>query len=615
MFDIRENLKTLPNKPGVYLHKDKYGDVIYVGKASSLKNRVNQYFHASSRHDSKTSAMVEHIVEFEYIVTQTEMEALLLENNLIKKYLPKYNVMLRDDKTYPYIKITINEKYPRLLKTRVLKHDGSKYFGPYADVLSVNRILDLLNNIYKLKQCSNTSFPKGFRPCLNGHIDKCRKLCVDDSQHEEYMKDINSVMEFLKGKSGDVISYLTEKMKLASESQDYENAAIYRDFILSARSVTEKQRVELLSTGDIDIVLATEASDETMAQVTLFFVREGRLIGRELHYLDASPGDTKCEIVSAFLAQYYVNQTVIPKEILLEEHIPDEKIVAEMLTKSAGRNVEISIPQKGKKRALLKLTQDDVSESKKLMSDRIAHEQEKEKELNSEIARTLGISNKNEGYKYRLEAYDISNTGGADSVGAMVVFIGDKPQKREYRKFKVRGDTEGDDYAAMQEVVYRRLKRGLEGDKGFSIMPDLILVDGGLGHVNAVNDILSTLNMDISVAGMVKDDKHRTRGLIYEGDEIHLRSYPKLYHLIGSIQEEVHRFVIEYHRGLRKKKLIKSELDQIPGIGEKRRNALLLAFGNIDAIKEADVDSIAEIPGMNLKVAKSIRDYFDIVEE
>ncbi|MDR0356969.1 MAG: excinuclease ABC subunit UvrC [Clostridiales Family XIII bacterium] len=610
MFDIEENLKKLPDKPGVYLHKNAYGEVIYVGKAASLRKRVRQYFRAHGATDPKTAAMVAHIAEFDYIVTQTEMEALLLENTLIKRRLPAYNIMLRDDKTYPYIKITMNEDYPRLLKTRILKNDGGKYFGPYADVASVNRTIDLLCDIFRLKRCAYADFPAGFRPCLNGHIEKCRGICSGNADRDEYMADIRAVVAFLKGRNGEVTSYLKARMKAAAEAMNYEEAAKYRDYITAAASIIEKQRVELLSSGNIDVVLSAEPNEASLAQVTVFFVRDGRLVGREIHHLDAAAVSGKQEIVSAFLSQYYVNRTIIPKEIIIESHIEDEALIAELLSKNLGGNVKITVPERGKKRELLRLARNDMDESLKRMDERILAEREREQELKSELCRALG-RDELPSRPLRLEAYDISNTAGSDNVGAMVVFEGIKPVRADYRRFKIRGDEKGDDYGSMQEMLYRRLKRGIAKDKGFDRMPDLILVDGGAGHVRAAEQVVRALKLNLDAAGMVKDDKHRTRGLVFGGAEFDLKATPALFHLIGGIQEEVHRFAIDYHRGARKSSAVRSRLDEIPGIGERRRNALLTKFGSIDAIRNAEEDDLAAVPGMNRSAAKQVRAFFE----
>jgi len=653
-FDIRENLKKLPAGPGVYLHKDKYGDVIYVGKAASLKSRVRQYFAPEGRLDAKTLALSRHIAEFEYIVTDTEAEALILENTLIKKHLPRYNVMLIDDKTYPYLKITYAEPYPRIVKTRVLSSDGSKYFGPYADVGALNRIIELLNDSYHLKRCPRKEFPKDWRPCLNGFIGACDRCCTEDAPSPlEYAERITDVAEFLKGRDGRLVATLKARMNAASDAMDFETAAKCRDLIAAAGAVTERQKVDLLSSGSIDVCLATEAGEGRHARVTVFYVRDGRLTGREIHYLDAESGAPKKEIMAAFLKQYYANQTMIPKEILLEEKIDDMAAIGDYLSEAAERKVRLAVPERGDKRALLKLAQKDIQETQALAEDLLESKrgrtaaaeealrqaagltgpaagptprkedrplqsedrplQSEERSLQSE-ERTL-----REDRPFRIEAYDISHTGGDDSVGAMVVFRGAEKSPSDYRRFKIRTvDDEGksaDDVASMQEVLYRRLKRGLAGDKSFEELPDVILVDGGKGQAAAAEQVTAALGIDppIPVLGMVKDERHRTRGLVSGGSggmEIDLKQWPELFHLIGAIQEEVHRFTVEYHRGVRGKKTVKSELDDIPGIGEKRRRTLLLKYGGPEGIKNATVDELAAVPGMNRATAEAVAAWF-----
>ncbi len=609
MDKIKEKLSTLPDKPGVYLHKDNNDEVIYVGKASSLKNRVRQYFQSPRSMDPKMRALVSHIADFEYIVTGNEVEALILENNLIKKYMPRYNVLLRDDKTFPYIKITVNEKYPRILKTRIVKNDGSKYFGPYADVKSVNIIIDLLNDVFKLKRCASPNFPEGFRPCLNGHIDKCRKICQGKVDRDEYMRDIDAIISFLKGQDKDVVNYLKDKMNEASEDLDFEGAARYRDYIASADSVIRKQRVELLSSGDLDIIIASDVIIEPKdSDITVFFVRNGRLSGREIHKVRKPENTSNSEVIAAFLKQYYSSQSMIPKELILEEHISDEEMVIKLLSDMKEQKVRITVPERGQKRDLLKLAQKDIAESIRVQKARKAKDEALQKEIGSDFSNLFDLDIK--GSHFRIEAYDISHMGGSDSVGAMVVFDGQKPQRKNYRRFKIRSEDGSDDYGNMQEVVYRRLKRGVEKDEGFLPMPDIMLIDGGVGHVTAVTQIVDGLNLSIPVAGMVKDDKHRTRGLLIEGQEIDLKEYQKAGKLIGNIQEEVHRFVIEYHRGLRSKNSLKSELDDIPGIGPRRRMNLLSKFGSIDKIKSASLEELAQVEGMNKHAAEKIREFF-----
>lgn len=604
MFDIRENLKMLPDKPGVYLHKDKLGQVIYVGKAVSLKNRVRQYFQSSRNMDPKVRAMVSHIEEFEYITTSTEMEALILENNLIKKYMPQYNVLLRDDKTYPYIKVTTNEPYPRILKTRKIYHDGCKYFGPYTDVTAVNQLIDLLNGIFALKRCSAQKFPGGFKPCLNYHINQCKGICTGLVPREEYLEAVDQVVELLNGKNKKVLDYLNKKMTEAAEAMNYEKAAEFRDYIAAVNAISEKQRVVLLSAGDMDVILG--AKGENNAHVILFFVREGRLSGRESYHLQAMEEDELPEVVSAFIKQYYSDSAIIPKEILVESEPGEVKLMEDWLSQLRGSMVKIIVPQKGDKKALLDMAKRDVIEMMKTLDERANNLREKNAAVNSSLARFLGGPPKD---LWRVEAYDISNTNGVDSVGAMVVFEGSNPVRKDYRRFKIRTVEGPNDFGSMQEVLYRRFKRGLQGDQRFGKMPDLILMDGGKPQVAAAEQVLSAMKVSIPVAGMVKDDKHRTRGLLYGERELDLKDDPALFRYIASVQEEVHRFAIDYHRGLRKKSLQKSVLDTIEGIGEKRRNALLVHFGSIDRIREATLEELCHVPGITKPAAEKVLEW------
>ncbi len=604
MFDIQENLKKLPDKPGVYLHKDKLGQVIYVGKAVSLKNRVRQYFQSSRNMDPKVRAMVSHIEEFEYITTNTEMEALILENNLIKKYMPQYNVLLRDDKTYPYIKVTTNEPYPRILKTRKIYHDGCKYFGPYTDVTAVNQLIDLLNGIFALKRCSAQKFPEGFKPCLNYHIHQCRGICAGLVPKEEYQEAIDQVIELLNGKNKKVLEYLNQKMAEEAEAMNYEKAAEYRDYIAAVNAISEKQRVVLLSAGDMDVILG--AKGESDAHVILFFVREGRLSGRESYHLQAMEEDNLAEVVSAFIKQYYSDGAMIPKEILVESEPEDAELTEDWLSQMRGSLVKITVPQKGDKKALLDMAKRDVIEMMKTLDERANNIREKNAAVNSSLERFIGGPPKN---LWRVEAYDISNTNGVDSVGALVVFEGSSPMRKDYRRFKIRTVEGPNDFGSMQEVLYRRFKRGLQGDQSFGKMPDLILMDGGKPQISAAEQVLSAMKIDIPVAGMVKDDKHRTKGLLYKEQELELKEDPALFRYIGSIQEEVHRFAIDYHRGLRKKSLQRSALDTIDGIGEKRRNALLTYFGSIDRIKEATLEELCQVPGITKPAAEKVLEW------
>lgn len=616
MFDIQENLKKLPDSPGVYLHKDKLGQVIYVGKAISLKNRVRQYFQSSRHMDPKVRAMVSQIEEFEYITTGSEMEALILECNLIKKHMPKYNVLLRDDKTYPYIKVTMEEDYPRVIKTRLVKKDGSKYFGPYSDAGAVNQIVDLLNQVYSLKKCSARVFPKGFRPCLNYHIDQCDGICQGTVSPEIYREKVNHAVDFLRGRTKGMLTYLEEQMAKASQALDFERAAEYRDYIMAAKALSEKQRVVLQDTKDVDLILVARGAKQR--HVVLFFVRDGKLSGRETYDLQSMEEDSSEDIISAFIKQHYSQSLSLPKEIILEKEPEEKELLKEYLSGLAGHQVHLLAPKKGEKRAVLELAKKDVVEMVKTIDQRAEVRKERAVSLGKEIFDILIQMGYEEGQyngrDYRVEAYDISNTNGVDTVGAMVVFEGLKADKKSYRRFKVRSIEGPNDYGSMQEVLFRRFRRALEGDEGFSVFPDLILIDGGKGHVNAALEMIRGLELDLAVAGMAKDDHHRTRSLVFfkEGrmEEILLKDHPLLYKYMGTVQEEVHRFAIEYHRGLRNKRMLTSVLDEIEGIGPAKRNALLDHFGSVDRIKSATQEQLQEVKGITEKLAIKIQEYF-----
>lgn len=641
MFDIQEQLKKLPDCPGVYMHRDKLGNIIYVGKAISLKNRVRQYFQSSRNMDPKVRSMVSQIAEFEYITAASEVEALILECNLIKKYRPKYNILLRDDKTYPYIKIT-NETWPRLIKTRRMTKDGGRYFGPYSDAAAVNRMVDLLNSSFALKRCSATAFPPGFRPCLNYHINQCRGICDGSVDPEEYAKAIEGAAEFLKGHSKQLIRSLKEKMDAASEAMNYEEAAVYRDHIEAAKSLMETQRVVMHHSSEADIVipLRTEAG----IHMAVFFVREGKLTGRESYEMDATDaveidhdgqtaqgGDSGSDgaLASAFIKQHYSRMTDIPREILLTVMPEDAETLENFLSTQAEHSVRLIRPQRGEKRALIKLAQRDVEEMANTIDDRVQSARARRENLGREIFDILAAVEDTQqvaydGREYRIEAYDISNTNGVDTVGAMVTFQGLRADRKGYRKFKVRSVDGQDDYGAMKEVLSRRFTRLFKGDDSFSVLPDIILMDGGKGHVSTALEVIDATGFDIPVVGMVKDDRHRTRALIYRNPapekgaeyvEIPLTDRPLLFSYIGRIQEEVHRFAIEYHRKLRSNRAQRSILDEIAAIGEKRRNALLRHFGSIEEIRKAalaedGVDLLAEVESMDRRAAEKVREYF-----
>ena len=606
MFDIKENLKKLPDTPGVYLHKDKLGQVIYVGKAISLKNRVRQYFQSPSGQSPKVRAMVSHIAEFEYITCQTEMEALILECNLIKKYAPKYNVLLRDDKTYPYIKVTLTEDYPRIIKTRVIEKDGNKYFGPYSDVGAVNQIIDLLNKIYVLKRCSSSRFPADFRPCLNYHINQCRGVCTGQVSQTEYRQYIEAAVEFLSGKQKKLIDYLTEKMMGYSEALQFEEAAVYRDYIAAAKSIGETQRVTMVNGKDLDVVLPV-GSGNTQS-VVLFTVRDGKMSGRETFAMQAEAEDDYDSLIGEFIKQYYSQWAVVPGEILVAKPLKEAALIEEFLeSQGDGRKVRIFVPQRGDKKALLNLALRDAGEMTKTLEEKLKVGEERNQALVDELSAVLGFRKES----YRIESYDISNTNGVDTVGAMVVFQNLKPVRKDYRRFKIKTVEGPNDYGSLQEMLYRRFKRAQAGDPGFSTLPDVILMDGGQGQVTSAEKVLVAMKISIPVLGMAKDDSHRTRALVNgRGDEILLSERPLLFHYCGTIQEEVHRFAIDYHRSLHNRNSIRSVLDHIHGIGPVKRNALLSHFSSVEDIKKASVETLMEVPGITEQNAKAILEYF-----
>ena len=614
MFDIQENLKLLPEKPGVYIHKDALGQIIYVGKAVSLRRRVRQYFQSKKNMPEKVKSMVEHIEEFEYIITDSEMEALILECNLIKKYKPKYNILLRDDKTYPYIKVTMRDRFPRVLKTRRVTDDGSRYFGPYSDAGAVNEIIDLLDSVYMLKRCSASSFSDDFRPCLNYHIEQCRGICNGKVTQEEYATVIEKVLDFLKGHNKPVIEMLEQKMQEAAAKLDFEKAAEYRDRITDVKTIGEKQKVVLSSAGDMDLLLTANRSSG--AYVILFYVRGGKLSGRDSFHMDVEGEDERGQMISSFIKQYYTKELLIPKELAVEYEPEDIDVLKEWLTAMKGSKVNVYKPQKGDKHALMEMASRDVIEMMKGLDEKAEIRRERVNAVGAELNRIFGekwmeLSGENHSScSWRIEAYDISNTSGVDSVGGMVVFENGKPQRRDYRKFKIKTIDGPDDYASMREVIYRRFRRAQKGDPGFAKRPDILFVDGGQGHISAVTEVLDAMGENIIVAGMVKDDRHRTRGLIFDGNELELKEFPVLFRYVTGIQDEVHRFAIDYHHSIRNKSMSKSVLDDAPGIGARRKESLLKHFGSIEKIKEADMDSLSSVDGMTKKSAQQLKDYF-----
>lgn len=629
MFDINEELKKLPTCPGVYMHKDRLGTVIYVGKAVNLRNRVRQYFRNSSQHSPKVRSMVSNIAEFDYITCGTEMEALILECNLIKKYMPKYNILLKDDKTYPYIEVSMSEEFPRVIRTREVKRDENRYFGPYSDSTAVWRILKMIDEMYPLKKCSTLHFPENTRPCLNYFIGKCKGICVGKADREEYLEMIRDILGILGGKDAGVIRKLEGKMLEASDALKYEEAAKYRDYIRALRSLSEKQRATMVREHDIDILIPIRTHHNQI--VAQYRVREGKMIGREIIYMNDETESTREELLSAFLKQYYLSTSRIPKEVIVPVHPEEEDLISELLNHidemnaKAGTDVphktRLYIPERGEKKAILDMTLADSVELTRSLDERANRDEERKKNLRQKISELIRRAAEIDGAiprlleeddeeEYRVEAYDISNMNGLDTVGAMVVYEGSRPVRNDYRKFRIR-TAEGDDYGSLQEVMYRRLKRAREGDPGFSRYPDIMFIDGGLGQVHAVKAVMDAFRLTIPVVGLAKDDAHRTRAVVFtDGSEIDLKSEPLLFSYAGNIQEEVHRFAITFHRGTRGKKMTHSVLEEIPKIGPKRRKALMEKFRSIDAIRKASYEELMETEGMNSKAAESVLEFF-----
>ena len=633
MFVIEEELAKLPKTPGVYMHKDSLGEVIYVGKAINLRNRVRSYFRKTSQADPKVRAMVSNIAEFEYITCATEMEALVLECNLIKKYMPKYNILLKDGKSYPYIEVTVTEEYPRVFSTRKFTRDGNRYFGPYTDGGAVRDMLRMIDELYPLKKCRQQEFRPGVRPCLNYFIGKCAGICIGEADREQYLKMTDEIIDILSGHDASIVASLKEKMTEASENLEYEDAARYRDYIRSIEQLSETQRASMVGDRDVDVLIPVIT--EKSSVVAQYKVRDGRLSGREVTYIrsDFTGSDSMpaSEVLASFITQYYPEQAVLPREILLPMHIEDETLLEGFLdavnTSNAeersdtGHRTRILVPERGEKKALIRMASEDSVELSKSLDERAEREQERKDSLRNELSRIIEYASEISGQapvlipedddrEYRIEAYDISNFNGLDTVGAMVVYEGRKPVRSDYRKFKVR-TAEGDDYGSLREVIYRRLKRARNGDQGFSTYPDIMFIDGGLGQVHAVKAVVDAFRIAIPVVGLAKDDAHRTRAIVFDdGREIELKGNRLLFSYCGNIQEEVHRFAITYMSGVKGRKMIKSVLEDIPGIGPKRRAALLRKFGSIDAIRKASREELMQSDGMTASAADSIIEFF-----
>lgn len=617
MFDIQEELKKLPAKPGVYIMHDASDAIIYVGKAVSLRNRVRQYFRPSHREGVKKDQMVRQIARFEYIITDSELEALILECNLIKEHKPKYNTMLRDDKTYPYIKVTLGEEFPRVLFSRQRSKDKSRYFGPYTSAWAVKDTIDLLQKLYKLRTC-NRVLPRDVgkeRPCLNYQIHRCLGPCQGYVSREEYGKQVEGVLSFLNGNYEPVMKDLEEKMSQCSENLEFEKAIEYRELLNSVRQVAQKQKITNSDGEDKDVIAV--ACDDRDAVVQVFFVRDGRLIGRDHFHLTIANEDTREQIIGTFLKQFYAGTPFIPKEIMLQEEVEDAELIEQWLTARRGQKVHLRVPQRGMREKLVELAEKNALLTLNQDKEKFKREEGRTIVALKEIAELLGMERID-----RIEAYDISNTSGFESVGSMVVYEKGKPKRNDYRKFKLRTVTGPDDYASMSEVLTRRFSHGLqerkeleekqmEDDYGsFTRFPDLIMMDGGKGQVNVALRVLGELGLDIPVCGMVKDDNHRTRGLYFQNVEIPMDKSSEGFRLITRIQDEAHRFAIEYHRSLRGKEQVHSVLDDIPGIGPARRKALMKGFPSLEAIKAATREELMELPSMNGPAADAVYEFF-----
>lgn len=617
MFNVDEELKKLPNSPGVYMMHDAGDTIIYVGKAVNLHNRVRSYFRKIVGRGPQIDRMVQQIARFDYIVTDSELEALVLENNLIKEYSPKYNTMLKDDKTYPYIKVTLGEEYPRILVSREMKKDKSKYFGPYTSAGAVKDTIDLMNKLYQLKTC-NRRLPRDMgleRPCLNYHIKQCAAPCQGYISKEEYRARIDQALDFLNGNYKPMLRELEQKMTEASEKMEYEEAAEYRDLYNSVKSVAQKQKITDSDGEDKDIIAM--AGEEHEAVVQVFFVRDGKLIGREHFYMTHVEDCDHAQILLDFVKQFYAGTPYIPKELMLQEEIADIEILEKWLSARKGSRVYIRVPKKGAKEKLVELAAQNAALILSQDKERIRREEGRTIGAMKEIAALLELEDVT-----RMEAYDISNISGFANVGSMVVFEKGKAKRSDYRKFRIQSVSGPDDYACMKEVLTRRFLHGMEEKEeldrrqvdhqfgSFTKFPDLLLMDGGKGQVNIALQVLSELHLDIPVCGMVKDDNHRTRGLYYQNVEIPIDTRSEGFKLVTRIQDEAHRFAIEYHRSLRSKAQVKSVLDEIPGVGPARRKALMRHFGSINEIKEASVEKLCEVQEIPEHIGKQIYDFF-----
>jgi excinuclease ABC subunit C len=617
MFQIEEELKKLPGQPGVYIMHDAKDAIIYVGKAISLKNRVRQYFQSSRDKTAKIKQMVSKIARFEYIVTDSELEALVLECNLIKEHRPRYNTMLKDDKTYPYIKVTASEEYPRILFSRQMKKDKNKYFGPFTSAGAVKDTIELIRKIYRIRACSR-KLPQDMgkdRPCLYYHIHQCDAPCQGYISQADYQKSVKQAVGFLNGQYEPVMKYLEEKMRTASETMEFEKAIEYRDLLDSVRKVAQKQKITSQSMEDRDIIAM--AKDERDAVVQVFFVRDGKLIGREHFHMNLTGSESKAEILNSFVKQFYAGTPFVPHEIWVQEELEDAEVIASFLTARRGQKVRFVVPKMGEKERLVELAEKNAKMVLSQDKEKIKREELRTIGAMNQIGSWIGLS----GIK-RVEAYDISNISGFESVGSMIVYENGRPKRNDYRKFRIRTVQGPNDYASMREVLLRRFSHGLEETKklqaeggdlamgSFTRFPDLLMMDGGRGQVNIALEVLRELQLEIPVCGMVKDDNHRTRGLYYQNVEIPIDRHSEGFQLITRIQDEAHRFAIEYHRSLRGKEQVRSVLDDIKGIGPARRKSLMRTFKTIEAVREASVEELEAAPQMNRAAAEAVYIFF-----
>ncbi len=611
MFDIQEELKKLPGRPGVYIMHDERDDIIYVGKAISLKNRVRQYFQSSRNKGAKIEQMVTHIVRFEYIVTDSELEALVLECNLIKEHRPKYNTMLMDDKSYPFIKVTVDEPFPRVMLARKMIKDKAKYFGPYTSAGAVKDTIELIRKLYHIRSC-NRKLPKDIgkeRPCLNYHIHQCKAPCQGYISQEDYRRSIQEVVHFLNGNYDVILKELEKEMQKAAEAMEFERAIEYRELLSSVQKIAQKQKITDTAGEDRDILAVAVEEEDAVVQV--FFIRGGRLIGRDHFYLKITKDEADSEILSSFIKQFYAGTPYIPAELMLPEAVEDMELIEQWLSKRRGHRVRLRVPRKGTKEKLVELAGKNAALVLSTDKERLKREEGRTIGAVKELEKLLGLSG-----IVRMEAYDISNTSGFASVGSMVVYERGKPKRNDYRKFKIKGIQGADDYGSMEEVLTRRFEHGMREQEegrdmgGFTAFPDLILMDGGKGQVNVALKVLDSLRLHIPVCGMVKDDNHRTRGLYYQNVEIAIDKNSESFRLITRIQDEAHRFAITFHRQLRGKNQVHSILDDIPGVGPARRKDLMRYFENLDAIRNATVEQLKELPSMNEKSAQDVYDFF-----